>query len=123
MVFLIMRQLSASRRREIWSNTVIVSRQQQQNLLSRKKEKEGEENEKEELEGDRLLIPSKRYRKKTFIGKMRRKRAPKKKGGIKKTNKLVVFIRNRTPSQRQKIITACIIAGIKITTILFLSLL
>nr|BDV50215.1 MAG: wsv025-like protein [Chiromantes dehaani nimavirus] len=103
-------QLSASRRRAVWSNTVAVSRQQQQQkLLSRKNDDSD----------DRHLISPKRRRKKTFIGK-RRKRSQRK---TKKKNKVANFFRNTTPTQRLKFITACIIAGIKITSILLVSLL
>nr|BDT63455.1 MAG: wsv025-like protein [Sesarmops intermedium nimavirus]GBG35611.1 wsv025-like protein [Sesarmops intermedium nimavirus] len=100
-------QPSASRRRAVWSNTVAISRQQQQQkLLS-------------DDSDDRHLISPKRRRKTTFIGK-RRKRSQRK---IKKTNKVANFFRNTTPTQRLKFITACIIAGIKITSILLVSLL
>ena len=115
------RQLSASQKRVVWLNAVTVSRQKQQKLLARKRKKEERENdsELENQERDKLLH---RCRKKSFLvspGKRKRK----KKDGIKDKNKVANFIKKMTPSQRLKFITACIIARIKITSILFMSLL
>lgn len=118
---------TASWRRAVWSNTVAISRQHQQKLVSRKREKEEGDDDSKKQEDDRYVTPPKRRRKKSLIvtpGKIRKRRRPsKKRGDIEKTNKLVNFFRNTTPTQRLKFITACIIAGVKITSIVLVSLL